>query len=103
MNVRRPVPTLNAQVRTRLAYSTEGGKVWSAAEARGAQGSRWGRASSRALQQGSRASIKDMLQSIVQREGVRGLYHGIGPTLCGIVPYAGLKFYVYQVRSKHDE
>ena len=39
-----------------------------------------------------------MLQSIVRREGVRGLYHGIGPTLCGIMPYAGLKFYVYQVR-----
>ena len=25
-----------------------------------------------------------------------GLYRGIGPTVVGILPYAGLKFYVYQ-------
>lgn len=28
--------------------------------------------------------------------GVLGLYRGVGPTLAGILPYAGLKFYVYQ-------
>ena len=50
------------------------------------------------LQLGARETIKGTLQSILHREGVRGLYHGIGPTLCGIVPYAGLKFYVYQVQ-----
>eukprot|EP00951_Prasinocladus_malaysianus_P032106 scaffold310891_cov35-Prasinocladus_malaysianus.AAC.1 len=33
---------------------------------------------------------------VVSREGVAGLYKGIGPTLCGILPYAGIKFYVYQ-------
>ncbi|KAF3948109.1 hypothetical protein CMV_025848, partial [Castanea mollissima] len=28
--------------------------------------------------------------------GVRGLYRGVGPTLTGILPYAGLKFYIYE-------
>ena len=45
-----------------------------------------------------RLNIRSMLATTFHREGVRGLYHGIGPTLVGIVPYAGLKFYVYQVR-----
>lgn len=43
-----------------------------------------------------RKTIRGMLANTFQREGVRGLYRGIGPTLCGILPYAGLKFYVYQ-------
>ena len=37
-----------------------------------------------------------MLVSTVQQEGLLGLYRGLGPTLAGILPYAGLKFYVYQ-------
>ena len=37
-----------------------------------------------------------MLRLVVHTEGVKGLYRGIAPTLLGIVPYAGLKFYVYQ-------
>ena len=46
-----------------------------------------------------RLNIRSMLATTFHREGLRGLYHGIGPTLVGIVPYAGLKFYVYQVCS----
>ena len=34
--------------------------------------------------------------STIRQEGLRGIYRGIGPTLAGILPYAGLKFYVYQ-------
>ena len=37
-----------------------------------------------------------MMRLVVRTEGVSGLYRGIAPTLLGIVPYAGLKFYVYQ-------
>ena len=37
-----------------------------------------------------------MARLVVRTEGVSGLYRGITPTLLGIVPYAGLKFYVYQ-------
>ena len=48
-----------------------------------------------------RLTIRSMLRTTFQREGFRGLYHGIGPTLVGIVPYAGLKFYVYQARRMH--
>lgn len=43
-----------------------------------------------------RHSIVGMLSSTLRTEGLRGMYHGIGPSLYGILPYAGLKFYMYQ-------
>ena len=54
-----------------------------------------------AMQQGSghirhRHTIRGVLASTVRSEGIPGLYKGLGPTLFGILPYAGLKFYVYQ-------
>lgn len=42
------------------------------------------------------SSIRGIIRTILQEEGILGLYRGIGPTLAGILPYAGLKFYVYQ-------
>ena len=44
----------------------------------------------------SPSSILGMLQMVLRTEGVLGLYRGISPTILGILPYAGLKFYVYQ-------
>jgi len=44
----------------------------------------------------SHQSIRGVLYSTLRLEGLRGLYHGIGPSMYGILPYAGLKFYVYQ-------
>lgn len=41
-------------------------------------------------------NIRGIIRTIFQEEGLLGLYRGIGPTLAGILPYAGLKFYVYQ-------
>ena len=43
-----------------------------------------------------RHTIRGVLANTLRSEGVLGLYKGIGPTLFGILPYAGLKFYVYQ-------
>lgn len=43
-----------------------------------------------------RHTIRGVLSSTLEREGLRGMYHGIGPSMYGILPYAGLKFYVYQ-------
>ncbi|KAI3690602.1 hypothetical protein L2E82_48728 [Cichorium intybus] len=40
--------------------------------------------------------IKNVLQSVYREGGMRGLYRGVGPTLIGILPYAGLKFYIYE-------
>jgi len=37
-----------------------------------------------------------MMRAAVRAEGLQGLYKGVVPTLMGILPYAGLKFYVYQ-------
>jgi hypothetical protein len=63
-------------VRTRLAYQMEGEKS--------GHGHR------------HRATVRSVLAATVRAEGLAGLYRGVGPTLVGILPYAGLKFYVYQ-------
>ncbi|XVF35316.1 hypothetical protein REPUB_Repub18cG0135200 [Reevesia pubescens] len=43
------------------------------------------------------SGITDVLTTVYKEGGIRGLYRGVGPTLAGILPYAGLKFYVYEV------
>ena len=70
-------------VRTRLAYQMEGEKK---------KGGAGGSASSSP----PAATVRGVLAATVRAEGLRGLYRGIAPTLAGILPYAGLKFYVYQ-------
>lgn len=40
--------------------------------------------------------IGEAFLGIFRQDGVRGLYRGVGPTLWGILPYAGLKFYLYE-------
>lgn len=52
--------------------------------------------------------IKDVFKSVYKEGGVRALYRGVGPTLIGILPYAGLKFYIYeelkrQVPEEHQK
>ncbi|KAK1550586.1 hypothetical protein Q3G72_021653 [Acer saccharum] len=47
------------------------------------------------------SGIRDVLTSVYKEGGVRALYRGIGPTLIGILPYAGLKFYVYEELKRH--
>lgn len=41
-------------------------------------------------------SIGDVFDKVIRQSGFRGMYRGIGPTLYGMLPYAGLKFYVYE-------
>lgn len=36
------------------------------------------------------------LRSIAARDGARGLYRGLGPTLCGVAPSLALNFAVYE-------
>ncbi|KAL9247280.1 hypothetical protein vseg_020727 [Gypsophila vaccaria] len=40
--------------------------------------------------------IQDVFRKVYNEGGTRGLYRGVGPTLVGILPYAGLKFYIYE-------
>ncbi|KAM7507504.1 hypothetical protein LguiA_017957 [Lonicera macranthoides] len=47
------------------------------------------------------SGIKNVIGSVYKEGGVRGLYRGVGPTLIGILPYAGLKFYVYEELKRH--
>ncbi|KAJ6794629.1 putative mitochondrial substrate carrier family protein P [Iris pallida] len=42
------------------------------------------------------SGINDVFKSVYMEGGVRSLYRGVGPTLIGILPYAGLKFYIYE-------
>ncbi|EOY29934.1 Mitochondrial substrate carrier family protein isoform 1 [Theobroma cacao] len=42
------------------------------------------------------SGITDVLTTVYKEGGIRGLYRGVGPTLVGILPYAGLKFYIYE-------
>lgn len=72
-------------VRTRLAYATEVSvekpmqkQVFNSKTARASH------------------SITGVFLTTVRGEGWRGLYHGIGASMYGILPYAGLKFFVYQ-------
>ena len=83
-------------VRTRLAYDTSDGDA--ARRVTGSQAGTSGRVPdhTRLLVRNPRKTIRGVLATTLREEGVRGLYRGIGPTMCGILPYAGLKFYVYQ-------
>ncbi|TKY74896.1 Mitochondrial substrate carrier family protein B [Spatholobus suberectus] len=51
--------------------------------------------------QSAHNGIKGVLTSVYKEGGVRGLYRGAGPTLTGILPYAGLKFYMYEKLKTH--
>ncbi|CAI8594632.1 unnamed protein product [Vicia faba] len=45
--------------------------------------------------------IRDCLSKTYKDGGIRGLYRGVAPTLFGIFPYAGLKFYFYEEMKCH--
>ncbi|KZV58041.1 graves disease carrier protein [Dorcoceras hygrometricum] len=45
--------------------------------------------------------IRDCFSKTYKEAGVRGLYRGAAPTLYGIFPYAGLKFYFYEEMKTH--
>lgn len=45
--------------------------------------------------------IFDCFFKIYRQNGFRGLYRGVGPTLYGIFPYSGLKFYFYEEMKTH--
>lgn len=42
-------------------------------------------------------SVWHTLTTIVKEEGTRGLYRGYVPTVLGMIPYAGVAFYSYEV------
>ncbi len=48
------------------------------------------------------ATIRSVLHRTYLEEGLRGLYRGATPTLLGILPYSGLKFYAYQTLKVSD-
>ncbi|CAO2197900.1 unnamed protein product [Urochloa humidicola] len=55
----------------------------------------------RASPQPTYGGIMDVFRGVYSEGGVRALYRGVGPTLMGILPYAGLKFYIYEGLKTH--
>ncbi|CAK7352694.1 unnamed protein product [Dovyalis caffra] len=45
--------------------------------------------------------IRDCFSKTLKESGLRGLYRGVAPSLYGIFPYAGLKFYFYEEMKRH--
>ncbi|XP_058067932.1 mitochondrial carrier protein CoAc2 [Magnolia sinica] len=45
--------------------------------------------------------ISDCVSKIYRQGGIRGLYRGAAPSLYGIFPYSGLKFYFYEEMKSH--
>ncbi|CAN0901384.1 Mitochondrial carrier protein CoAc2 [Linum grandiflorum] len=45
--------------------------------------------------------IADCFSKTLKESGLRGLYRGVAPSLYGIFPYAGLKFYFYEEMKRH--
>ncbi|KAG2718241.1 hypothetical protein I3760_03G209900 [Carya illinoinensis] len=45
--------------------------------------------------------IIDCFSKTYKEAGIRGLYRGVAPSLYGIFPYAGLKFYFYEDMKRH--
>ncbi|KAH9301910.1 hypothetical protein KI387_013493 [Taxus chinensis] len=43
----------------------------------------------------------DVFANVYGQSGLRGLYRGVVPSLYGIFPYAGLKFYVFEELKRH--
>lgn len=76
--------------RTKLAYQVVNKKATLKNSGRGV-----------ALQQPVYSGVKDVLTDVYKQGGVRSLYRGVGPTLIGILPYAGLKFYIYEELKRH--
>lgn len=89
-------------IRTRLAYIIErpGTPPGVRLNPPGPSAPRLGSSSTAAAPAGAagrdRKTMMGMMRIILAREGVSGLYHGLGPTLLGVLPYAGLKFLVYE-------
>ena len=46
------------------------------------------------------SGVFDALGQIPRKHGVLALYRGIVPTLCGVAPYAGLKFASYEALKR---
>uniref|UniRef100_A0A1J3DXB9 Mitochondrial adenine nucleotide transporter ADNT1 n=1 Tax=Noccaea caerulescens TaxID=107243 RepID=A0A1J3DXB9_NOCCA len=75
-------------VRTKLAYQVVGSKK---AQAKAIT----------PLEQIVYRGITDCFSKTYRESGFRGLYRGVAPSLYGIFPYAGLKFYFYEEMKRN--
>ncbi|CAN7071781.1 unnamed protein product [Brassica oleracea var. botrytis] len=76
-------------VRTKLAYQVVGSAKAQA------------KAVTIPMEQFLYTGITDCFSRTYRESGFRGLYRGVAPSLYGIFPYAGLKFYFYEEMKRH--
>ncbi|CAN6987583.1 unnamed protein product [Brassica rapa subsp. trilocularis] len=76
-------------VRTKLAYQVVGSAKAQA------------KAVTIPLEQIVYRGITDCFSRTYRESGFRGLYRGVAPSMYGIFPYAGLKFYFYEEMKRH--
>mmetsp|Transcript_55695 Transcript_55695/g.176761 ORF Transcript_55695/g.176761 Transcript_55695/m.176761 type:complete len:578 (-) Transcript_55695:67-1800(-) len=53
------------------------------------------------VKKGVYKSIPDAFKRIIKEEGVGELYAGLGPSLAGIIPYAGITFGMYEILREY--
>lgn len=46
-------------------------------------------------------SLTHAVKNIYAKEGIRAFYHGVGPSLIGIIPYHGTGFFMYHMLKKN--
>lgn len=91
-------------VRTRLAYAMAAPKILGASSGSLGGATVDTAAAVTAAVTTPAAGIRSVLLRTFQTEGVIGLYRGVLPTLMGIMPYAGIKFFTYSLlKNKYRE
>nr|CAB3449387.1 unnamed protein product [Digitaria exilis] len=85
-------------VRTKLAYQVGSDASWILHHVKGAVN-----ASFRECKPSEQVykGIMDCVKTIFRQNGLKGLYRGMAPSLYGIFPYSGLKFYFYEKMKSH--
>lgn len=45
-------------------------------------------------------SLTEVFTQSIQRYGIKNLYRGFIPTVCGVIPYAGCSFFTYETLKR---
>ena len=88
-------------VRSRLMMMSASVAAAAAAESGGAAAAAPSISSSSVVAATEYTGIADCFRKTYRAEGIRGLYGGLGPTLCGIIPYAGVSFSSFDLLKGH--
>ena len=49
---------------------------------------------------GNLSSMSKLLEIILKRDGLKGLYAGVLPTICQVLPSAAISYYIFELCKK---